>query len=105
GFASLAAGADGATLVTRPVRGAGGALQLNAAVQPGGAIRVEVQDAAGHPLEGFGAADCTPIRADGVRLPVRWGDRPGDPAWARRDLKLQFSLRHAELFGFVFRGA
>lgn len=101
GFASLAAGAAGATLVTRPVRAAGAALLVNAAVRPGGELRVEVQDGAGNPLHGFGAADCTAIRGDGVRLPVRWGDRAGDPSWARRDIKLRFSLRDAELFGFV----
>lgn len=102
GFASLAASAAGATLVTRPLRGAGGALELNAAVRPEGAIHVEVQDAAGNPLDGYRAADCTPIQADGVRLPVRWGDRVGDPAWSARDIKLEFTLRDAELFGFVF---
>jgi len=101
GFVSLAAGAAGATLVTRPLRAARGALQLNAAVRPGGEMRVEVQDAAGNPLDGFGAADCTAIHADGVRLPVRWGDRAGDPAWSQRDVRLKFSLRDAELFGFV----
>jgi hypothetical protein len=102
GFASLAGGAEGATLVTRPLRPAGGALRLNAAVRPGGEIRVEVLDAAGDPLDGFGAADCAPMHGDGLRLPVRWGDRGGDAAWSRRDIKLKLSLRDAELFGFVF---
>jgi hypothetical protein len=104
GFASLAAGAEGATLVTRPLRPAGGVLQANAAVQSGGEVRVEVQDAAGNPLDGFQATDCTPIHGNGLRLPVRWGDRPGDPAWSQRDIKLAFSLRNAELFGFVCGG-
>ena len=101
GFASLAGGAEGATLVTRPLRPAGGALLLNAAVRPGGEVRVEVLDAAGHPLEGFGGADCTAVQGDGLRLPVRWGDRAGDPSWAGRDVRLRFSLRQAELFAFV----
>jgi hypothetical protein len=105
GFASLAAGAEGATLVTRPLRAAGGALQVNAAVRLGGEIRVEVQDAAGNALDGYRAGDCTPIRADGVRLPVWWGDRSGDPAWSQRDIRLTFTLRDAELFGFNFAGA
>jgi hypothetical protein len=102
GFASLAAGAGDATLITRPLRPGGGRLRLNAAVRPGGEVRVEVQDAAGTPLDGFGAADCTAVRSDGVRLPVRWGDRDGDPGWARREIKLRFRLREAELFAFVF---
>jgi hypothetical protein len=101
GFASLAAGAAGATLVTRPLRAAGGEMRVNAAVQPGGELRVEVQDAAGNPLAGYGATDCTAIRGDGLRLPVRWGDRAGDPAWSAREIKLRFSLRQADLFGFV----
>jgi hypothetical protein len=102
GFASLAAGPEGATIVSRPLRSAGEELQLNAAVRPGGEIRVEVQDTAGNPLEGFGAADCAAIRGDGIRLPVRWGDRTGDPTWSQRDVRLRFSLRDADLFGFVF---
>jgi hypothetical protein len=106
GFASLAAGAgERATLVTRPLRPAGGALHLNAAVRPGGEVRVEVQDAAGNPLAGFGAGDTTALHGDGVRLPVRWGDRAGDPAWSRRDVRLSFSLRDADLFSFAFVGA
>jgi len=105
GFASLAAGAEGATLVTRPMRAAGSALHLNAVVGTGGEVRVEVQDSAGSPLDGFGAADCTAIYGDGVRLPVRWGDRSGDPSWSQRDIKLKFGLRHAELFAFVCVGA
>jgi hypothetical protein len=105
GFASLTTGAEGATLVTRPLRAAGGALHVNAAVRPGGELRVEVQDAAGNPLDGFGTTDGAAIRADGVRLAVRWGDRASDPAWSQRDIKLKFTLRDAELFGFVFGGA
>ncbi|HUH04436.1 MAG TPA: hypothetical protein VML75_20715 [Kofleriaceae bacterium] len=105
GFASLAAGTEGATLVTRPLRMTGGELRLNAAVRPGGEIRVEVRDEAGNAIDGFGAPDCAAIRADGVRLPVRWGDRLGDPAWSRRDVRLAFSLQDAELFAFQCKAA
>jgi hypothetical protein len=108
GFASLAAdgvAGESATLRTRPLRPGGGTLLLNAAVQAEGEIRVEVQDAAGNPLDGFDAAACTPVRADGLRLPVRWGDRAGDPSWPQREVRLQFTLRHADLFAFTFAGA
>jgi hypothetical protein len=104
GFASWEAGKEGATVVTRPLRGAGGELRLNAAVRPGGEIRVEVQDASGRALEGFGMAECTEVRGDGVRLAVRWGERRGETGWAERDVRLAFSLREAELFGFVWSG-
>jgi hypothetical protein len=105
GFASLAADAAGAAPVTRPLRPGGVALALNAAVRPGGEIRVQVQDAAGTPLDGFAAADCTALRGDGLRLPVRWGERAVDPGWRERDVTLRFTLRDAELFGFVFQAA
>ena len=104
GFASLDAGAGGATLITRPVRAAGGALHLNAAVRPRGEIRVEARDAAGNPLDGFRAADCIPISGDGTRLPVRWRERTGDPGWSGRDVTFRISLREAELFAFVCGG-
>jgi hypothetical protein len=104
GFASLSAGAAGAEVLTRPHLGAGGALLLNAAVQPGGEIRVEVQDAAGNALPGFTVADCVPLRGDGIRLPVRWGDRTADPSWPQRDVRLAVSLRDAEIFAFCWSG-
>lgn len=104
GFASLAGDKQGADLITRPLRVAPGAMRLNAAVQVGGEIRVEVLDAAGSALDGYGMGDCTPVRGDGVRLPVQWGDKAGDPAWSERDIKLRISLREAELFAFRFDG-
>ena len=104
-FASLAGGAKEATLVTRSRRCAGGTLLLNAAVRPGGEIRVEVQDAAGSPLDGHALTDCTPIRDAGVRLPVQWGAIVGNPAWAERDINLRITLRDAEQFAFQSAGA
>lgn len=104
GFASLSAGDGAAAVVTRPVRAGAGSLRLNAAVHPEGEVRVEVQDPSGQPLEGYGADDCTPVRGDGLRLPVLWGDRRPDPAWSRRDLKLRIILRRADLFAFAFDG-
>lgn len=102
GFASLTAGAETGTLITRPLRPGGGQLQLNASVAAGGAIRVEVQDTSGAPLASYGLDACTPIDGDAVRLPVRWGARDGDPGWAQREARLKFSLRDADLFAFAF---
>lgn len=93
------------TLTTRPMEPGASRLELNAAVAPAGEIRVEVQQADGTPLPGFEATSCTPIQGDKLRHAVYWGERSGDEAWPQRSVRLEFSLRDAQLYAFQFTGS
>lgn len=63
------------------------------------AVAVLAED--GTPLDGFGAADCMPLRADRVRHGMRWSG--GDRLPGGRPVRLQFNLRDADLYSFRLR--
>ena len=54
----------------------GSRLFLNFSTSAAGSIRMELQDAAGNPLEGFGLDDCSVIFGDELEREVRWKGRP-----------------------------
>ena len=56
----------------------------------------------GQVIAGRGFDDGGPLFTDGLALPVRWGDRTTLPAG---DLRLEFALYRAALYGFEFGDA
>ena len=99
---SAAAGSDGGVLTTIPVRHGGGRLELNADVQPGGQIVVELLDAAGRPLEGLSPSE--PFTGDDLRHVVRFAGQTDVSVTTGRAVVLRFTMKNAELFSFAFRG-
>jgi len=104
GFVSARAGAQGGELVTRPLRFAGARLAINYAA-PQGRVRVEIQDAAGAPVEGFRLADCPEIRGDCVEHTVAWKGGSDVSRLAGKPVRLRFELREADLFSLRFAPA
>lgn len=96
-FVSLDANYNGGEVETVLLETAAGVLYVNADVSRG-SLRVEVLDASGEVIPGYARADCIPIEGDGVRLPVRWGDRMMLPASG--SLRLRFLPVSAGLFSF-----
>ena len=97
GFVSLDAGSTTGTLLTRPIELDGGTLTVNARV--GGELRVEAL-ADGRPLPGYGAAECLPVRGDGLRQAVRWKGHPNVDGLRGRTVQLRFTLRDGSLYAF-----
>ena len=99
GFVSLDADGEG-ELTTHPVS-AGGHLRLNVDAS-GGSCRVELQDPAGKPMDGFSLSDCTPIEGDRVDAEVAW--RPGSqiPASRPKRVRLRVALEKARLYSWTF---
>jgi len=60
---------------------------------------VEVLDAGGRVLPGFGAAECSPVQGNGTRLPVAW---PGATlgALAGETVRFRFRLDRGRLYAF-----
>jgi len=84
-----------------PLRFAGSKLEINAARQQKGKIRVELLDAGGRVLDGFGISE--PFTGDSLNRAIVF---PGNPALATlgdRPVSLRFHLRDAELYAFAFR--
>ena len=86
-----------ASVTTRPIRFSGSHLFVNA--EAAGSIRVEVLDAGGRALPGFGAAQCAPVQGNGTRLPVSW---PGATlgALAGETVRFRFRLDRGRLYSF-----
>ena len=102
GFVSLAAPWSGGELVTRPLIFEGGNLILNAATSGAGGIQVEIQDAAGQPIEGYSLDDCPAIFCDTLRHVVRWR-RGGDlRSLAGKPIRLRLLLKDADVYAFQF---
>jgi hypothetical protein len=99
GFASLSAGADTGTLLTRPVSFSGEHLFVNVD-NPQGALTVEVCAETGEPLEGFARADCLPIAGDSTRQPVAWRGGKTLAGLAGRPVRFRFHLSKGDLYAF-----
>ena len=98
GFASMDA-EDLSTLTTRPLTFDGKHLFVNVDA-PEGALRAEVLDENGIPIEGFTADDCTVIQTDSTKTMVSWGEKNDLSALAGKRVKLRFILENGSLYSF-----
>ena len=99
-YAAREAGAVPGSLRTPLVTLDAKAMTLNADAV-GGEIRVQIADPAGKPVPGYSFADCAPISADSVAVPVKW-KRPLS-GLKGRPIRLEFRLQRARLFAFDLR--
>ena len=104
GFVSATAPYAGGELLTRPLVFEGGSLSVNAETSAYGSFQVEVQDAAGTPIAGYGLDDCEPIFCDRLDYTVRWKAPAGGDlrALAGKPVRLRFVLRDADVYAFQF---
>ena len=82
---------------------AGDRLSINLRTSAAGGIRVELQDAAGKPVEGFALADCPQIFGDSVVRNVEWNGDADLSSLAGEVVRLFFELKDADLYSFQFR--
>ena len=101
GFVSLDATAAGGSVVTEPFHWEGQRLCLNA-VADEGAITVEILDAGGMPLPGFGQVDAIALTEDSVRQAVAWRGHSRLPDPNGVPVRLRFNLNSAQLYSYWF---
>lgn len=102
GFAGLYAGpVREGIIVTKPLRGRGESLTINAKTGAHGSIRVEIVDRFDEVIDGCSKENCEPFEGNEVRHIVKWG---GKETIEGEDRKVRFYLRDAELFSFQFTG-
>jgi hypothetical protein len=99
GFASLDAGPQEGTLVTRPVQFAGKHLFVNVDADAG-QLLVEVLDAQGKVIPPFSRENCVSLSTDKTLVPVRWEGVEGLSALSGRPVRFRFVLRQGRLFSF-----
>jgi hypothetical protein len=101
GFVSVDAGVEGGTLTTRPLTFSGRDLRINAAIRPGGEIRVAVLDHESKPIDGY---EAILSQGDGLEFPVNWRTRQNlEFARVQGNIRLEFRLKNASLYCFSIR--
>lgn len=105
GFVSLSAPMSGGEAVTKLLRFQGKHLVINFATSAAGAIRFELQDAAGKPLPGFSLDDCDDVYGDSTARIVRWTGGDDLSRLAGTPVRLRIALKDADLFTLQFRDA
>ena len=103
GFASVRAVYAGGEMVTKPFTFAGSELEMNYATGAGGHIRIEAQDAEGHPVRGYAMKDALQIIGDEIARVVSWGDSTDVGKLAGEKIRLRFVMKDADLYSIRFR--
>lgn len=104
GFASMEAGRSGGTLTTRPVTFEGRHLFVNVDTSEG-AVRVEVLDRNGEPIQPFAAEDCAPVSTDATSQRVTWKGADDLSGLMGRPVRFRFHVESGKLYSFwVSRG-
>ena len=110
GFVSVHAGYSGGEMITSPLLFDGDNLVLNFSTSAAGSIRIEIQDARGHPLPGFSLEESPLIWGDEIEHLVRW-ERTHPQATSEKPLarlagkpvRLRLVMKDADLYSLRFR--
>jgi hypothetical protein len=102
GFVSVSAPYAGGELITKPVVFTGRQLVLNYATSGAGSIRVELQDAAGKPIDGFALADSREVYGDEIARVVAWKGGADVSRLAGQPVRLRFVMNDADLYSIQF---
>jgi len=102
GFASLSAGRERGTALTKPFTFTGHRLELNYATAAAGSVEVELCDEHGVPLPGFTRTDQAPLVGDELSRTVAWQGGADLSALRGRTVRLRFHLTDADVFSLRF---
>ena len=102
GFVSLHAPLSGGELTTRPLTFTGRRLLVNASTSAAGALRVEIQDAAGHAIPGFELGNCHEVYGDDLERSVTWKDDADLSRLQQTPVRLRFEVKDADLYSIHF---
>ena len=102
GFASVRGPYSGGELVTRPLTFTGKKLLLNFSTSAAGAVRVEIQDAAGKPLEGYSLGESQELIGNEIERAVSWKGKQNVGSLAGRPIRLLFELKDADVYAIRF---
>lgn len=102
GFISLDADVTGGELVTVPLQASGDRLTVNMDANSGGALKIAVLDAEGHPLPGFDEKDADALWNNDLAKIASWQERAELGDVLDQPVRLKFIGRGVKLFSFRF---
>ncbi len=97
---SVNAGYNGGEFITKPLIFEGDRLRLNYATSAVGSVRVEIQDATGRPIEGYGLND--ECYGDAIDGEIHWEAGADLGKLAGQPVRLRFVLQDADVYAFQF---
>ena len=103
GFASLDCGSEEGVITTSFLIFNGSTLHVNAKVESGGYIKVELLDENDNVIQGFEKDSCTAIEGDQVDHIVRWGGKINLINLEGQTIKIRFYCKNSELYSFEFK--
>jgi hypothetical protein len=103
GFVSVNAPLSGGELITKPIVFKGDELALNFATSAAGAIRIEIQDVDGKPLDGFRLEDAPEVFGDDLERVAPWKEGCDLAVLSGTPVRLRFVMNDADLYAFQFR--
>ncbi|GAA5221869.1 hypothetical protein [Membranihabitans marinus] len=102
GFASLEAGFEGGTVVTKPFTFDGKELEINYSTSAAGSVMIEIQDENGSPISGFEMEDCQEIIGNEISRIVSWKNSTDVSALVGKTIRLKISMKDADLYALKF---
>ncbi len=102
GFISADVPYEGGELVTVPLRFRGDRLALNADTSAGGAIRVQIEEEDGTPIEGYNMGEADEVNGNSVRHFATWAGGAHVGELAGRVVRLRFMMNGCKLYSFQF---
>ncbi|MDP6063498.1 MAG: hypothetical protein QGI49_01720 [SAR202 cluster bacterium] len=103
GFVSVNADYTGGEFLTKPLIFEGSELELNYSTSAVGSVQVEIQDAEGNTMSGYGLADCPEKFGDEIEGVMNWNAGSSVGELAGRSVRLRVVLKDADLYAFRFR--
>jgi hypothetical protein len=99
GFVSMNADGTG-SLTTRAIIFSGKYLFINADIFKEGELKVEVLDENGNELNGYGKADCIPMKENSTKYMIRWQGHDNISEFQNKPVHFRFLLKKGELYSF-----
>ena len=102
GFVSMNADFEGGEFTTKFFTFSGSKLHINFSTSAIGAIKIELQDAAGKAIPGFSLQDNGDIFGDSLDRIVKWNGKSDLSEWKGLQIRLRCFLNDADLFALRF---
>ena len=102
GFISADAGYGGGEFTTPVLQFDGERLELNCDGSAGGWLKVEIQDAEGRPVPGYGLAEADAVVGNAIHKIVTWRGESQVRELAGKRIRLRVVMRDMKLYAFQF---
>jgi hypothetical protein len=103
GLVALTANHEGGEALTRPLRFSGNKLVVNCRTSGNGAVRMEVTDLEGRPLDGLSLVTSQALSGNRIDAVAHWSKGSDLSSLAGRTIRLRLVLQDAELYSIQFQ--